>query len=166
MRALAAPALFTALVAASCSFTRVDVADTSDEPLWLAIHEALGMRAPSAAPPSSKPAQSPRAGRALSTSSVTALSFIPLPGVPSAAQGDWGGFGLAWLIALPAGGAFAGASLAAPEREASSWAMLGAGSYLSVVFANPVPGMRSQQQVTGAPGARAGAGGVVVAGAF
>jgi hypothetical protein len=131
---------------------RGDLTDLTDNQLWLGMHTALGLRPPTRPPPAPAPKAGTKTDSAgsMSTSTVTGLSFIPLPGIPSAAQGDWGRAALAWAVVLPATGVFAAAALSSQPDDGSgdpsAFAVIGGGYYVSTVFANQITGMASQKR--------------------
>lgn len=142
---------------------------TDRDALWTALHEALGLEPPSGNAPKASRAGGGGGGGsgAFSREKVAALSLVPLPGLPSMAMGDGGNAALAWGLALPITGAFAGASAAAASDNPGEMAgMMVGGFYVATVFANQVTGMRSLQKqgVAVLPMSTEHGGGVTVAG--
>ena len=96
--------------------------------LWKGLHEVIGLQPPSTPPP--KPGgnndQSPLAPVAFDERKVVGLSFIPVPGLPSLAQKDTGGFALAMGVVVPSTVVWVGAvgrlSPSGPEFGALSFA--------------------------------------------
>jgi hypothetical protein len=135
--------------------TRTNVPlDSSDRNvLWSGLHQAIGLAPPSKGPPAAveSSGRSPKASGDITPGKVTGLSFLPLPGVPAMAQKDWGNAGLAWGIALPSAALFFVGS-AASQEDGMDFGNPGflltaaGGSYLSIVFANQVTGMRAYQK--------------------
>lgn len=145
-----------------------ELASESRDGLWGALHEAIGLEPPSGgAPRATKSKGGGGGGGAFSREKVAALSLVPLPGLPSMAMGDGGNAGLAWGLALPITGAFAGASVAAAsDNPGEMVGMMAGGFYVATVFANQVTGMRSLQKqgVALVPMSTEHGGGVAVAG--
>jgi hypothetical protein len=140
--------------------------------MWGALHEAIGLLPPGgSAPkgPGDEPNPNGRSPQAFDERKVVALSFVPVPGLPSLAQKDTGGFALAMGVVVPSTVVWVGAvgqlGNSAPEFGALSFA----GYYAVTVFANQVAGMRSLEKrrigVTAAP-TEAGGTAVVVGGGF
>jgi len=131
--------------------TKVDLDDTSRDALWAGVHQAIGLTPSSNAPPAavSSSGNTPKPKSDMTPGKVTALSFVPLPGTPAIAQKEWGNAGLAWGIAIPSAALFVVGSAASQESPdfGNPGFLLSAvgGSYLSIVFANQVTGMRAYQ---------------------
>ena len=151
--------------------TNVSLDSTSRNEMWSALHQAIGLAPPSKGPPSASAGKRPTASVGMTPSKVTALSFVPLPGVPAMAQKDWGNVGLAWGVAAPSAALFVLGSAASQETPdfGNPGFLLSAagGAYLSVVFANQVTGMRAYEkarstQVGLAPMPVEGGGGAVL----
>ena len=140
----------------------------SRDALWTSLHESLGLQAPNTGAP--KPTKSTSSsGAPFTKEKVAAFSFIPLPGAPSLAMKDGGNAALAWGIAVPAAGAFAGASYAAASDSPGEMVgMMAGGFYVATVFANQITGMLSlkAQGVVLAPVPMEHGGGVVLAGSL
>ena len=131
--------------------TSVPLPDTSRNALWSGVHQAIALSPPSKGPPPAVKGSgsTPEPARGLTPGRITALSFVPLPGVPAMAQKDWGNAGLAWGIALPSAALFvvgSAASQESPDLTNPGFLLTAAGgSYLSMIFANQVTGMRAYQ---------------------
>jgi hypothetical protein len=132
--------------------TEAKLDDDSRDALWSGIHQAIGLLPPSKAPPEAVSAMgsAPKAAGEMTPGKVTALSFVPLPGTSAIAQKDWGNVGLAWGIAVPSAALFVVGSAASQDKPdfGNPGFLLSAagGSYLSIVFANQVTGMRAYQK--------------------
>jgi len=132
--------------------TNVALEDTSRDALWSGVHQAIGLTPSSKGPPASVSSygRTPKGSSDMTPGKVTALSFVPLPGTPAMAQKDWGNVGLAWGIAVPSAALFVVGSAASQDQPdfANPGFLLSAagGSYLSIVFANQVTGMRAYQK--------------------
>ncbi len=132
--------------------TQVKLDNTSRDAMWAGVHQAIGLTPPSSAPPAavSPSGNSPKPRSDMTPGKVTALSFIPLPGTPAIVQRDWGNVGLAWGIAIPSAALFvvgSAASQESPDLGNPGFLLSAAGgSYLSIVFANQVTGMRAYQK--------------------
>lgn len=116
--------------------------------LWEGLHEVLGLRPPSSPPPrgGSNHHDQSSSSAVFDERKVVGLSFIPVPGLPSLAQKDSGGFALAMGVVVPSTVVWVGAvgqiSPSGPEFGALSFA----GYYAVTVFANQVAGMRSLEK--------------------
>jgi hypothetical protein len=146
------------------------VIDTkSRNELWEALHRSIGLVPPSGGPPKGSNGESDPTPTAFDERKVVALSFVPVPGLPSLAQKDTGGFALAMSVVVPSTVVWVGAvgqlGNSAPEFGALSFA----GYYAVTVFANQVAGMRSLEKrrigVSAAP-TEGGGTAVVVGGGF
>jgi len=131
--------------------TSAELASIDRDGMWTALHEVLGFEPPSSGAPRQRknpndnnPTDRPSTPTKFTKQKVAALSFVPLPGVPSMAQKDGSNVALAWGLALPVTGAFAGAAYAgAGDSPGEFVGMTVGGYYLATVFANQVAGMRS-----------------------
>ena len=74
---------------------------------------------------------------------VLALSFVPIPGYPSLAQGDAAGFGLAVAAVVPATALWVGATGKSAQSPAGHVALGAAGYYAATVAANQALGFRT-----------------------
>ena len=82
----------------------------------------------------------------MSDSKVFGLSFVPLPGYPSLAQGDGAGFALSMAIVLPATAGWIGATGKNAQSTPEHAAMSFAGFYVATVAINQLFGMRSKRR--------------------
>ena len=129
-----------------------------DEPESAAVADA-GEKPPKAAkPPKEKKPKQPKEPKtkqakapkskvgSSSDAKVFGMSFVPLPGYPSLAQGDKGGFALSMAVVIPATIGWVGATgknaQSAPEHAAMS---IG-GFYVATVAMNQLFGMRSKNR--------------------
>lgn len=102
-----------------------------------------------------QPLAEPRAAtasRGPSDAALRAMSWVPLPGLPSAARGDWGGFGASWAVVAPGSVAMVAvagqASFTRPQMLAAG---IG-GFYVLTVAANKAIGLRGiDAQLSAAP---------------
>lgn len=95
--------------------------------------------------PRPKPVREPREPRApgvIGRERVTALSFAPVPGMPSLVRKDWAGFGMAVATVVPATAAWVGVSGKVAQSAPQHVALGLGGFYVSTVLANQVFGMR------------------------
>jgi hypothetical protein len=138
--------------------------------LWEALHKSIGLLPPGPPPRGGDDDDHGNQGsQTFDERKVVALSFVPVPGLPSLAQKDTGGFALAMSVVVPSTVVWVGAvgqlGNSAPEFGALSFA----GYYAVTVFANQVTGMRSLEKrrvgVTAAPTEKGGTA-VVVGGSF
>jgi hypothetical protein len=112
--------------------------------LWRHLHEALGLR-PSGSPPRPDAVvEAPR--RPYDEKRVVALSFVPLPGVPSLAQRDAAGFALAMSVVVPSTALWVGAVGSNGQSMLETGALTVGGYYAVTVLANQVAGMRSMNK--------------------
>lgn len=82
--------------------------------------------------------RSPRAPREMTADRAVALSFVPVPGLPSAAAGDWGGFGIGLATALPATAVWVGATGKTAQSPFGHVALGLGGYYAATVVTNQI----------------------------
>jgi hypothetical protein len=136
---------------------------TNDLALWNALHTAIGLSLPESGPPKGTDS-TPSAPVQLDRKRVLALSFVPLPGVPSLAQKDPAGFALAVGIVLPSAAVWWGAVGSSGQSPGEFVGIGVGGTYAVLVLANQVTGLRTLEKhkvaVTAMP--TEGGGGAVV----
>ncbi|MBW2254877.1 MAG: hypothetical protein JRI25_09820 [Deltaproteobacteria bacterium] len=93
--------------------------------------------------PTPKPPREPRVRTPMTRDRLVALSFVPLPGYTSLAQGDSKGFGLAMATVVPATVLWVGATGKNAQSVGGHVALGVAGFYAATVVANQAFGMRS-----------------------
>jgi len=94
-------------------------------------------------PPTPAPPREPRVRTPMTRDRLLALSFVPLPGYTSLAQGDPQGFGLALATVVPATALWVGVAGEDVQSAAAHAALGVAGFYAATVVANQAFGMRS-----------------------
>lgn len=121
---------------------------TSDDALWTALHAALGLSVPpggpprgSGGPPTDEPTRAP-----VDSKRVLALSFVPLPGLPSLIQHDPAGFGLAMGVVVPSTALWVGAVGQTGQSTPEFGAIAFGGYYAVTVLVNQVTGLRSLEK--------------------
>lgn len=112
--------------------------------LWRVLHEAMGLTAP--ATPKLTDGSRPTTDRTFDERKVVTLSFVPVPGLPSLAQKDMGGFGLAMGMFVPSTALCVGAFGVLGTSDPELIALTSAGLYTMIVFTNQVAGMRSLEK--------------------
>ncbi|MBX2801140.1 MAG: hypothetical protein KTR31_25895 [Myxococcales bacterium] len=122
----------------------VTLEGTSRDDFWFAIHDLLRLErpllgAPSAVEQVAPPPEVPVADERR----VVALSFVPVPGLPSLAQKDPVGFGVAMGIVVPSTALWIGAVGETGQSSAEFLALSAAGFYAATVLTNQVLGLRS-----------------------
>jgi len=80
----------------------------------------------------------PREREPMTSERATALSFIPLPGAPNAAAGDWAGFGIGLAAVIPATVVWVGATGKASQSAGGHVAMALGGYYAATVATNHI----------------------------
>ncbi len=112
----------------------------------LAPVEPVAEPAPVADEPGARPPRKPR--RELTRGQVTALSFVPVPGLPSLMQGDGAGFAIAMSAATVGSAIWVGA-VGFGASSAGEHAALGAtGTYVCSVAASQILGERSRRRAS------------------
>lgn len=142
---------------------------TRDE-LWGPLHQALGLGAPTAPAPkaTSSKSNTPKSAGVFDEKKVIALSFVPVPGMPSLAQKDGAGAALAFGVVVPSTALWVGAVGNSGQSAPEFLGLSVVGYYAVTVLANQVTGFRSLERgrlAVGAAPARGG-GTVTVAGGF
>lgn len=102
-----------------------------------------GVRTPPTPPPSTQatvpsPTRPPPEG--LPRARVTALGFVPVPGLPSAVQGDWAGFGTALAVGAGATAGWVAATGRSATRRGEHIALGVVGAYALTVATNQIFG--------------------------
>ena len=125
---------------------RVSLDKTERQDFWFALHELLRLKVPELGPPEveqdSTILDGPTRTR-MSARRVTALSFLPVPGLPSLLQKDYQGFGTSLGIVVPSTAVWVSA-VGYSEPSAAEFGLLSfAGYYTATVLTNQVMGMRS-----------------------
>lgn len=148
-------AVSTGATRTSASAPRVDIEAVNDA-AWDALGLEPAPEEPAAAVVAPEPvvpvAPPPRIREPMDRDRVLALSFAPLPGLPSLVQGDEAGFGLAVATVVPATVLWVGAT-GKNSQSPLQHALLGAGGYYAAtVVANQVFGLRSLRRADAAVG--------------
>lgn len=120
--------------------------EASKEGLWVGLHAALELQPPTTAPP--KAPGTARSSTEFDEKRVVALSFVPVPGLPSLAQGDAGGFALALGVVAPSTVVWVGAVGRTGQSVPEFAALSAAGYYAVTVLANQVTGFRTLEKST------------------
>ena len=89
------------------------------------------------------------------------LSWVPVPGLPAAARGDWAGFGLSWAVVVPGAAAMVHASGRASLTRAPLIGLSALSTYVLTVATNQVVARRPLGGATVAASPVAGGGAVV-----
>lgn len=128
--------------------------------LWKKLHEAIGLEQPTGTAPRSATAANtietaPPPSAALDEGKILALSFVPVPGLPSLAQNDLGGFALSSAVILPSaalwfvvsGQSSPTTAPGARSGATAEWAALFIGGvYAVTVVTNQVTGLKSLEK--------------------
>jgi hypothetical protein len=114
-----------------------------DNALWPVLHTAIGLLEPDGPPPENIVYETNRSAGAFSERRVLAMSFAPVPGLPSLAQRDGGNAGLAWAVVLPSTALWVGAVGHGAQTSPEAVGLSVAGFYVSTVLVNQVFGLRS-----------------------
>lgn len=132
--------------------------------LWRVLHEALGLSVQGAAPKGSEAAK-PEPNASVDERKIAALSFVPVPGLPSILQGDGAGAAIAAGIFVPSAAVWAVGVRQVAGTNKEALVATAAGLYAALVFTNHVTGMRSLERerigVTAAPMGQKAAGVIV-----
>lgn len=129
--------------------TRVEIPVLDNDALWRGLHEVIGLVAPDGPAP-----RIPIAGGALGQPEITqkqvvAMGFAPVPGLPSLAQGDAAGFGLALGVVVPSTALWVGAIGGSAESPPELIGLGALGFYAITVFTNQFTGMSSFKKAGG-----------------
>ncbi|MEQ1501624.1 MAG: hypothetical protein ABMB14_05305 [Myxococcota bacterium] len=124
----------------------------SREALWEGLHAVLGLNPPTSGPPRGSTATEPDGGNGnggggpFDERKVIALSFVPVPGMPSLAQRDGRGFALALGVVVPSTVVWVGAVGQTGQSGPEFGLLSAAGYYAVTVLANQVAGFRSLER--------------------
>lgn len=124
---------------------RIDLEDTSPETLWKTSHELLMLQMPSGGPPRALRTPQPFVG-GFDQQRVIAMSFTPVPGLPSLKQGDPTGFAAALGIVVPTTALWVGAVGQNAQSVPETAALGVVGFYAATVIANQVTGLSSMKR--------------------
>ena len=136
--------------AASTAKLLVEGKDRQD--IWEGLHAVLGLKVERKAPQSTR-TDEPSAKKPLTKRQINALSFVPVPGLPSLAQRDGGGFGAALGIVVPSTVLWVGTVGSSAQNTAEAAGFAVGGYYLVTVFTNQIMGMSSRKRAVGQLGA-------------
>ena len=143
------------------STNRATLTKGDDTELWFTLHDLIGLERPAEGPPRIGRGDPGQGQSNDEQRKMIAMSFVPVPGITSLAQGDPGGFGIALGVVVPSTAVWVGAVGNSGQSAAEFGVLSVAGFYAATVITNQVVGMRSLRRgkptVTVLPGARGGA---------
>ncbi len=124
---------------------KVALASTTRDDFWYAFHEILDLQRPTEPAPKGAsnvkpPSRSGDEGR------IIAMSFVPVPGLPSLLEKDAVGVATAMGIVVPSTAIWVGAVGQTGQSGAEFGALSFAGFYAATVVANQVTGLRSLEK--------------------